>query len=101
MSISGDGFDFSPERGGIYSFKKVMGVEATGDHLRIKEHFMDLVRMYQRKAPQSLRDTCRFTPSCSAYMVLAVDKYGLLHGVLKGISRVLRCRYPQGGTDYP
>ena len=39
--------------------------------------------------------TCRYTPTCSAYMVEAVMKYG----VLKGIRRILRC-HPWGGSGY-
>lgn len=59
------------------------------------------VRCYQRTAPTSLRQSCRFTPSCSEYMILAVKKYGSIKGFFKGINRICRCHAPNGGEDYP
>jgi len=59
------------------------------------------VRFYQRTAPSSLRQSCRFTPSCSEYMILAVTKYGTIKGVFMGIKRISRCHAPNGGEDYP
>ncbi len=56
---------------------------------------------YQRYAPRSLRGACRFTPSCSNYMLMAIEKYGTLKGFFKGVGRVLRCHEPNGGEDYP
>jgi putative membrane protein insertion efficiency factor len=45
---------------------------------------------------------CRFQPSCSEYMVLAVRKYGVWRGVLKGSWRILRCHpWSPGGYDPP
>jgi putative component of membrane protein insertase Oxa1/YidC/SpoIIIJ protein YidD len=34
-------------------------------------------------------------------MILAIEKYGVVKGVIKGIRRILRCNYPNGGIDYP
>lgn len=59
------------------------------------------VRFYQVTAPSSLRQCCRFSPSCSEYMILAVEKYGAIKGFIKGIKRILRCRKPNGGIDFP
>ncbi len=43
---------------------------------------------------------CRFTPHCSEYTYQAVEKYGPLKGLLKGIWRVLRCNpFSKGGND--
>jgi len=45
---------------------------------------------------------CRFQPSCSEYLILAVRKHGVLRGVLKGMWRVLRCHpWSPGGFDPP
>lgn len=60
-----------------------------------------LVLAYQRYAPEKLRASCLFTPSCSEYMLLAIEKYGLYKGICKGIRRLLRCHRPNGGVDYP
>lgn len=62
---------------------------------------IDLVLLYQRYAPLSLRAACVYQPSCSQYMILAVEKYGPFRGVVKGIKRLLRCHPPHGGEDYP
>lgn len=60
-----------------------------------------MIRWYQRVAPQSLRACCRYEPSCSEFMILAVQKYGVVSGVWKGVVRSFRCRQPYGGVDYP
>ena len=60
-----------------------------------------LVRLYQYKAPDRVRLKCVFYPSCSEYMILAVQKYGTVHGLCRGISRLLRCHAPNGGEDFP
>ena len=60
-----------------------------------------LILLYQRYAPERLRASCVFTPTCSEYMRLSVLKYGLLRGVVKGIKRLLRCHPPNGGEDNP
>lgn len=62
---------------------------------------ISLVLLYQRYAPLSIRAACVYQPSCSQYMILAVEKYGPFRGVLKGIGRLLRCHPPHGGEDYP
>lgn len=43
---------------------------------------------------------CRYEPSCSRYTYDAIEKYGILKGVLLGIWRVLRCNpFSKGGYD--
>lgn len=59
------------------------------------------VRLYQRFAPDEIRCRCRFEPSCSEYMLLAIEKYGLPRGVKKGIGRLRRCNVNGGGFDMP
>lgn len=67
----------------------------------IKTLLLKSINAYQKYAPAKIREACRFTPSCSEYMKLAILKYGVLKGVPKGINRLYRCRYPNGGIDYP
>jgi len=65
----------------------------------IGKAIMFLVRQYQ-KIPRP--GMCRFEPSCSAYMILAIEKYGSAKGLLKGIVRFFRCNpFFLGGEDYP
>ena len=66
-----------------------------------KYHVIGCVLMYKAYAPLEIRAKCRFEPSCSTYMIMAVRKYGLFKGVIKGIKRVKRCKPPNGGVDYP
>ena len=57
--------------------------------------------MYKAFAPMSIRNRCRFEPTCSTYMIMAIIKYGLFIGVIKGIKRLFRCKPPNGGVDLP
>jgi len=34
---------------------------------------------------------CRFTPTCSQYTSLAIEKYGIIQGGLLGVRRILSC----------
>lgn len=67
----------------------------------MKKIIIWIIRLYQKKAPYYIRVACRFEPSCSEYMILSVSKYGCFKGVYKGIRRLLRCKPPNGGVDYP
>ena len=43
---------------------------------------------------------CIYTPTCSEYTYQAVEKYGVLKGVLLGLMRILRCHpFHRGGYD--
>ncbi len=57
------------------------------------------VRFYQRAISPLLGKNCRFQPSCSEYMVLAIQKYGLIRGGRKGLWRIIRCN-PFGSSGY-
>lgn len=67
----------------------------------LKKAIICLIHIYQRYAPDSIRNKCRFEPSCSQYMILAIDKYGLFRGIKKGINRLKRCSINDGGFDLP
>lgn len=61
-----------------------------------------LVRLYQLSLSPLLGRRCRFEPTCSAYFIEAVDKYGAIHGSWKGICRICRCHpFHPGGYDPP
>lgn len=57
------------------------------------------VRFYQIFISPMLPGACRFSPTCSEYMVQAVRKYGVFKGVFLGIKRILRC-HPWGGSGF-
>lgn len=61
-----------------------------------------LVIVYQWTLSPLFRGCCRFEPSCSQYMILAVRKYGALSGLVRGILRICRCHpWHPGGYDPP
>lgn len=49
--------------------------------------------------PLSSHSKCRFTPTCSEYMIEALEEHGLFKGLKLGIKRVLRC-HPHGKYGY-
>jgi putative component of membrane protein insertase Oxa1/YidC/SpoIIIJ protein YidD len=59
------------------------------------------VLLYRRLAPERVRVSCRFEPSCSEYALLAFRKDGFLVGWRKAFGRLVRCRPPHGGVDMP
>ena len=61
-----------------------------------------LVRIYQKLISPLLPPTCRFQPTCSAYTIQAITKYGLIKGAAMGIGRIARCNpWCAGGEDPP
>jgi len=59
-----------------------------------------LVRMYQHTLGPLLPAGCRYYPSCSAYMIEALERHGALRGGFMGIRRILRCHpFHVGGYD--
>jgi uncharacterized protein len=61
---------------------------------------LDLLGVYKAVISPFLPPSCRFTPSCSAYMREAVERFGAAKGVWMGTKRLLRC-HPlcKGGYD--
>jgi putative membrane protein insertion efficiency factor len=61
-----------------------------------------LVRLYQVFLSPLFGGRCRFHPSCSQYFILAVEKYGVISGSLRGAWRILKCQpFHRGGYDPP
>ncbi|OOF67242.1 membrane protein insertion efficiency factor YidD [Rodentibacter caecimuris] len=62
---------------------------------------IQLILLYQRLAPTRIRNSCRFEPSCSNYAILSIQKYGCLKGWKMAFNRLSRCKFPNGGKDFP
>lgn len=61
-----------------------------------------LVRVYQLTLSPIFGRYCRFQPTCSNYMIQAVEKYGAIRGFAKGLWRIARCNpFCRGGYDPP
>lgn len=61
--------------------------------------FIWVIRFYQAFISPLLGVKCRFTPSCSAYGIEAIKKYGPLKGSRLALKRFLSC-HPWGKSGY-
>ena len=55
------------------------------------------VRLYRYFISPLLGPRCRFYPTCSAYMLEAIDRHGAVRGGLLGLRRLLHC-HPWSGV---
>lgn len=65
----------------------------------VKKIFLLPVFFYRACISPLTPPSCRYTPTCSQYMIEAVNKYGVIKGGWLGIKRILRC-HPWGGSGY-
>lgn len=58
------------------------------------------IRAYQRWISPLLPRRCKYEPTCSAYFVEAVERFGVIRGTVLGCWRILRCNpFSHGGFD--
>jgi putative membrane protein insertion efficiency factor len=61
---------------------------------------LTILRIYKRWVSPAIPSACRFYPTCSEYMMEAIERHGVLRGVGMGLRRLLRCHpFHQGGVD--
>jgi len=60
-----------------------------------KKIFILPVRLYQIVLSPWLGKNCRFQPTCSQYMIEAIDEWGPLKGIYLGLRRIGKC-HPWG-----
>jgi len=74
----------------------------------MKKTILKIIKIYQKTlSPDSgifyyykATKTCKYHPTCSEYGYQAVEKYGVIKGILKGIIRILKCNpFSKGGYD--
>lgn len=59
-----------------------------------------ILRVYKTAISPFLPSACRFYPTCSEYMMEAVERYGAIRGVWLGLKRLARCHpFHEGGID--
>ena len=61
------------------------------------------IKFYQRYLRRLHNRECIYTPSCSNYTIMAIQKYGAIKGIYYGYLRIKRCNGAlfQGGVDMP
>ncbi len=74
----------------------------------IKKIILKLIKIYQKTlspdtgwlAYKNKYGHCKYYPTCSNYTYQAIEKYGVIKGLLKGFSRILKCNpLSKGGYD--
>ena len=65
--------------------------------------FVFAIRLYQWTISPLLGPCCRFYPSCSAYSIEAIRRYGCLRGVWLALLRIGKCHplHPGGFDPVP
>jgi putative membrane protein insertion efficiency factor len=58
------------------------------------------IRIYQRLLSPLLGSRCKYYPSCSEYAAQAIQRFGILRGLILAGWRLLRCNpWSHGGFD--
>ena len=69
----------------------------------MKRFLIFLIESYQKHISFFLENKgikCKFYPTCSEYMMQAIEKYGFIKGFFLGTFRFLRCNpFSKGGYD--
>ena len=66
----------------------------------MKKVLILIIKGYQKFISPLFPPTCRFYPTCSTYIIQALEKYGFFKGSFLGIKRLLRCHpFNPGGYD--
>ena len=65
----------------------------------MKKIIIYLIKFYQITLSPLLGSNCRFQPTCSAYMIEAINLHGVLKGLSLGIKRISKC-HPFGSKGY-
>ena len=65
----------------------------------MKKIIIYLIKFYQITLSPLLGSNCRFQPTCSQYMIEAINLYGVLKGLSLGFKRISKC-HPLGSKGY-
>jgi putative membrane protein insertion efficiency factor len=58
------------------------------------------IKAYQRLLSPLLGSRCKYYPSCSDYAAQAIERFGILRGLVLAAWRLLRCNpWSHGGFD--
>ena len=65
----------------------------------MKKIIIYLIKFYQITLSPLLGSNCRFQPTCSQYMIEAINLHGVLRGLSLGFKRISKC-HPFGSKGY-
>jgi hypothetical protein len=66
----------------------------------MKHVMIFLIKLYRKFISPLLGSNCRFYPTCSAYSMMAIEKYGAIKGGYLSAKRILKCHpFHPGGYD--
>ena len=66
----------------------------------IKAVLLTLLKFYKRFISPILPPLCKYEPTCSIYMMQAIEQKGIIKGLLLGTWRLIRCNpFSKGGWD--
>jgi len=58
------------------------------------------IKAYRTVVSPLLPASCRFTPTCSAYAITAIERHGVVRGGWLAVKRISRCHpWNPGGVD--
>ncbi len=68
-----------------------------------REGLIILIRLYQQTFSLLLGPCCRYTPTCSAYALLSIKRFGIIKGSHLALKRLLKCHplHPGGYDPVP
>jgi putative membrane protein insertion efficiency factor len=68
--------------------------------VQVQKILIAVIKAYTYAIGPLLGPNCRYTPSCSCYTSEAIQRHGVLRGVLLGAARICRCHpFVPGGHD--
>ncbi|GHU96564.1 putative membrane protein insertion efficiency factor [Clostridia bacterium] len=66
----------------------------------MKKPLLAIIRFYRKHISPMFPPSCRFTPTCSAYALEAIETHGALKGARLALRRILKCHpFHEGGYD--
>jgi uncharacterized protein len=65
----------------------------------VRRTLLAAIKLYQLALSPWLGRQCRYLPTCSAYAVEAIERFGALRGSWLALKRLGRC-HPWGGSGY-
>jgi hypothetical protein len=77
-------------RGVVHTVQRVLAAPLIG-----------MIVFYQRVISPMTPPTCRYYPSCSAYALTAIQRFGPFKGTWLAVKRLVRCHpWTAGGVDH-